>query len=109
MDKMKELMTTTDLVKRILEERPEARCSDNILYFFVCGIIAKEKGLDMDKISMTKFLLNMKECGFPQFESVRRTRQKIQEKNPCLSADSRVEAHRMMNENTFREYARSEL
>lgn len=102
-----ELKTTTDFVKGILQRCPEARCSDNILYYYVCGIVGKEKGINIEMMSMPTFLLNAKELGFPQFESVRRTRQKLQAEFPELAANASVEAGRMLNEEVFKDYARS--
>lgn len=43
---------------------------------------------------------------FPPFESVRRTRQKVQEKYPDLAASEEVEAGRELNETAYREFAR---
>lgn len=48
----------------------------------------------------------MKEYNMPAFETVRRTRQKIQHDNPELSGCDDVEAKRMVNEEMFRDYAR---
>ena len=49
---------------------------------------------------------NRKVFGLPAFESVRRTRQKLQAAHPELAGDSNVEAQRMLNEGVFKEYAR---
>ena len=102
MNKTKELKTTTNLVREILEHDPAARNNDDYLYYVVCSRI--------DDASMNlpfwKVILNRKAYNLPAFESVRRSRQKIQEKHPELAGDSTVEAHRMMNEEVFREYAR---
>ena len=106
MSKSKELKTTTDMVKHILETVPMARNSDNYLYYWVCAMIGKQNGVDIHKMSMPMFLLHLKEYGFPQFESVRRTRQKIQAEYPELAANDRVEGQRMLNEEVFRDYAR---
>ena len=107
MSKSTELKTTTDLVKGILKRCPEARNSDNILYYYVCGLIGKENGIDIERMSMPTFFLNLKRYGFPAFESVRRTRQKIQAEYPELSGNDRVEGQRKLNEEAFRDYARS--
>ena len=109
MNKSTELKTTTDLVKGILQRCPEARNSDNILYYYVCGIIGNENGIDIEKMSMPTFFLNLKKYGFPAFESVRRTRQKLQAEYPELSGNERVQSQRMMNEESFRNYARSNV
>lgn len=106
MGKLKELTTTSELVKNILEKYPETRNSDNILYIKVCSTIGQENGIDINKISMPYLLMNLKELKMPVFETVRRTRQKIQAEFPHLSADADVEAQRMLNEETYRQYAR---
>lgn len=106
MSKSKELYTTTNLVKQILEQDKRARNSDSFLYFRVLGVLGQARGIDIDSMPVTIFLLNMTKLGFPPFESVRRTRQKIQQCNPELAANSDVEAQRIVNEEEFRNYAR---
>lgn len=103
---MDNLKTTTDLVKDILKNNPSARNSDNVLYYCVLSKIGKRNGIDIENMSITTFFLHLKEYGFPQFESVRRTRQKIQACHPELSGCDTVEAHRTANEEVFRDYAR---
>ena len=107
MGKFKELQTTSRIVKEILEEYPEARNSDNVLYVKVCAEIGKEKGIDINKMSMPHFLLHLKEYKMPPFETCRRSRQKIQAEYPHLAANADVEAQRILNEESFRSYARS--
>lgn len=103
---MDNLKTLTSQVKNILETVPETRNSDNRLYYVVCATIGKKNGIDIEKMSMPHFLLHLKDYGMPAFESVRRTRQKIQETYPELAADRDVEAQRELNEEAFLEYAR---
>ena len=109
MGKLKELQTTTDLVKDILQKYPQTRSSDNELYYWVCVMAGKQIGIDVHRITMAMFLLHMKEYGFPAFESVRRTRQKLQATYPELSAASVVEGQRNLNEKAFRDYARGNV
>lgn len=106
MGKRNELRNITALVKSILEEDKQARNSDSFLYFQVLKRLGKEKDLDLDYVSVTVFLLNMAEWGFPPFESVRRARQKLQAEFPELSANNKVAAHRAENEEAFRQFAR---
>lgn len=106
MSKSKELNTTTELVKGILQRCPEARNSDNVLYVKVCEEIGRNNGIDINKMSMPYFLLNLKTFHMPQFETCRRARQKLQATYPELAADSNVEAQKMLNEEDFRNYAR---
>lgn len=106
MGKSTELKNTTALVKSVLKLHPEARNSDNYLYYTVCKIIGRRNGIDIDSMSMPRFFLHLKDFGFPGFETVRRSRQKIQAECPELAADANVEAGRMLNEEAFREFAR---
>lgn len=106
MGKMNELNNTTELVKSVLKLHPQARNSDNYLYYTVCKIIGRRNGIDVDSMPMPRFFLHLKDFGFPAFETVRRTRQKLQAECPELAADATVEAGRMLNEEAFREYAR---
>ena len=104
-----DLKNTTKLVKAILEKDAASRNSDSLLYFRVINHIALKKGDNMRNISMFDFLLNMKEWGYPPFESVRRTSQKIQAEHPELASSERIEKLRAENEKVYREYARSEV
>lgn len=106
---MKNLMTTTKLVKSILEEDKQARNSDSFLYLKVLERVAKEKGINIWGMSVPVFLCNLKDYGLPPFESVRRTRQKVQQHHPELAACEKVEEMRMENEQIFRDYARGDV
>lgn len=103
---MKSLQTTQELVREILISFPEARNSDNYLYYKVLSIIGKRNGVDIENMSVTKFFLNIKDYHVPPFETVRRTRQKIQRSFPELAGTSQVEALRAIREEAFREYAK---
>lgn len=103
---MDNLKSLTKLVKSILEKEPDTRSSDNRLYYAVCAKIGAENGVDINKMSMPHFLLHLKDYGMPAFESVRRTRQKIQADNRELAADRDVEAQRELNEEKYRDYAK---
>lgn len=105
MGKMNELKTTQDIVMQCLKSVPMTRNSDNHLCYWVYKAIGKKNGIDIDSMSMPRFFLHMKEFGFPSTETIRRTRQKIQEKHPELCGNSTVEGQRMLNEEVFREYA----
>lgn len=103
---MDNLKSTSQLVKMVLQSYPETRSSDNLLYYQILKILGQDNGIDIDSMSVTRFLLYMKQYGFPQFESVRRTRQKIQQHHPELSPNDKVEGFRTLNEKDFRYYAR---
>ena len=103
---MYNLKNTTALVRSILEQDVSCRNSDSRLYLMVLSIIGKQKGIDINRVSLPHFLLYMQGTAFPPFESVRRARQKIQEHHPELAACEAVADARAMNEEGYREYAR---
>lgn len=95
----------SNIVKEILEEDPNARDSDNYLYYKVLKHIGSINGIDIETMSIPRFFLNIKTYGFPQFETVRRTRQKIQHDNPELAGSREVQSMRAANEEEYRSYA----
>jgi hypothetical protein len=106
MSKTAELKNTKALVKHILEEDQKARNSDSYLYLKVIEHIADHKGFNLWELTVPYFLKYMTDYGFPPFESVRRTRQKLQAEYPELSANRKVAAQRAENEEAFRDFAR---
>ena len=102
MSKSKELRTTTNLVKQILTNDKRARNSDVYLYIKVCKNI-NPSALNLPFIHV---MSNLNTYGLPPFETVRRTRQKLQEHNPELSSSSDVDAQKILNEEEYRDYAR---
>lgn len=103
---MYDLKNTKALVKSILEKDKQCRNSDSFLYLKVLSIIGKQKGIDIDSMPIPYFLLNLHGTTFPPFESVRRSRQKVQEQFPYLAACETVQEYRADNEAAFREFAR---
>lgn len=69
-----------EIVKRILEEHPEARDDD----FKVIGYVVKKMSPDAMKLNFGQVLWNHNKLGLPNFETIRRTRQKLQQDNPEL-------------------------
>ena len=104
---MNDLKTVSKLVKDILEQDKQSRNSDSFLYLKVLEAYGVKNGIDISSMSVPYFLLNMKKSGFPGFETVRRSRQKIQATFPELAACEKVEAMRIVNEEKFKAYARS--
>lgn len=102
---MLDLKNTTALVKSILEQDKQCRNSDSLLYLKVLSVMAKQKGIDLEKMTVTYFLLNLHGAGFPGFETVRRARQKIQAAYPELAACEAVEGFRAENEAKYKAYA----
>ncbi len=107
MNKSHELKTTTDIVREVLKGHEQARNCDDYLYYLVCSLVGKQNGFDVDKMSLSHFLLYRREYDLPAFETVRRTRQKLQQHNPELCGSDVVEGYRLANEETFRKYARA--
>lgn len=103
---MSELKNVSSLVRMILEEDEKARNSDNYLYFKVLQHYGNQTGIDINAMSVPTFLLQMK-GSFPPFETVRRTRQKVQQVFPSLSACEKVEEGRIIQEEKYRAYAQS--
>lgn len=106
MCKTAELKNTKTIVKAILEEDYRARNSDSHLYLKVIEHIAEEKGYDIWNFKVPYFLEYMTIYGFPAFETVRRTRQKLQAEFPELSANRKISACRADNEAAFRKFAK---
>lgn len=106
---MTELQNTTKLVKSILEVDQQARNSDSILYLRVLERIAEETGIHLDFLTVRNFLNSMNVLPFPPFESVRRTRQKVQATYPELASAEKVAKMRMENEKEYRAYALGDI
>ena len=107
MTKSNELKTISGLVKDILTNYPQTRNSDSLLYLKVLQRIAGVNDIHLDNITIPTFLLGLSKSPFPCFESVRRSRQKLQEKNPELSASEEVQECRHENEKVYRKFSRS--
>ena len=105
---MNDLKTVSALVKQILEDDVDAR-SDNVLYLEVLRYYASKKGIDLCQLSVPDFLMNMEQKGLPAFETVRRSRQKVQATYPDLAATGVVGEFRARNEKVYREFAKSEV
>lgn len=106
---MRDLKTVSALVKQILEKNVEARNSDNILYLEVLRYYSSEISIDLHHLSVPDFLMKLEQKGFPAFETVRRSRQKVQATYPELAATGAVGAFRARNEKVYREFARSKV
>ena len=94
---MENLKTVSALVKNILEHDHKARNTDNHLYLMVLEHYSGLRGIDMDRRS------------FPGFETVRRSRQKVQATYPDLAPSEAVGKRRAKNEVVYREFAESEV
>ena len=104
--KLNELKSIHEIVKDTLIEHPQARNSDNILYYYVIKYIGAQKGINIETMSLPNFLLNMASYSLPSIETVGRIRRKVVEQNPELAGDNKSRESRRTNEQTFRRYAR---
>lgn len=91
------------IVKKVLEEKPYTREDDFALVYEVF----KEFLPNIDELSFQDIMLNHKEYGLPYFESVRRTRPKLQNKYPELLPPQAVQEARKLEETDYRIYALS--
>ena len=81
---MKNIKQTSKLVLQILQEMPDTRNSDDALYLEVCKRINPKAAL----LPFFYVMASRKTYGFPPFESVRRSRQKIQNEHPELVSEA---------------------
>ena len=103
---MESIRNTSELVRMALEANPKTRESDTYLYYVICKGLLKAKGVDIAKISLKEGLLHRKEYNLPNYETVRRTRQKLQSENPELAGTEEIEVLRTIQEERYRNYAR---
>ena len=81
---MNDLKAVSAIVKTILTQAQQARDDDNVLYLMVLQHVSNRNSIDLKSMTVPVFLLKMKEYGLPGFETVRRSRQKVQADNPEL-------------------------
>lgn len=106
---MKRIKDVTELVIASLKAHPQARNSDNYLYYIICKDRLEKQGLNIERLSLANALLQREAYDLPPFESVRRARQKVQVKYPELAAVPEVEEARGWLEAEYREYARGAI
>ena len=101
---MDSLKTIEGKVRRILEKDEEARNDDMTLYLAVCNSCLKGAGA----MPFAEVMAQHKYLGLPSFESVGRTRRKLQEKYPELLGSVRMQKIRAKGEKAYRRYAKSD-
>ena len=89
------------LVKEVLEENEKARNSDNILYVHIAYMLNPS----VARLPFGEVMARLDGYGLPPFESVRRTRQKLQAERPDLRPCDEVELFRAENETAYKEFA----
>lgn len=101
---MYKLKTIEKKVREILIAYPEARDDDMKLYLLICQeSITETHG--RANLSFEEVMTNYKELGCPQFESVRRTRQKIQATTPELGCSPSARRKRKKGVVAYTDYA----
>ncbi len=103
-DSMKRLQTVESIIRPILERSIEARNDDMVLFRLVCCECIKHQAF-LENTSFDDVMKNYRQYGIPRFESVRRTRQKIQVKSPELGCSPEVRRARRKAETAYRNYA----
>lgn len=98
---MKRLISVSADVKFLLENQPETRNSDSLLYVEVC----KLHNPTVHLFPFGAVMANPKVYDLPQFESVRRARQKVQAENEHLKANKTVKEYRAENELKYKAFA----
>lgn len=80
---MKKLKTLEDKVKAIMQKNEDVRNDDMTLYLIVCNTYLKGTGA----MPFAEVMEQYKYLGLPSFESVGRTRRKLQAKYPELAGE----------------------
>lgn len=105
---MKKIIKVQELVKGILENDPETRDDDNLLWAQAIREAAFINGcayvLDW---SIGSLMLNVRTLHLPTFETVSRARRKLQSKHPELRGTEKVTKARGEREKVFEEYAKN--
>ena len=109
MSKSKQLISITNLVKMILETNPQTRNSDSLLYLKVLEHLSIQRNIDLPNLTVYSLLTSVNRLGLPCFETVRRSRQKIQNQHPELKGCKAVQDARTENEQIFRQYAKGSV
>lgn len=99
---MNDLKNVTKVVKELLTDHAVLRNDDDLLYRAVCFHHKPQ----VVHLSFAEVLTTRQILGLPSFETVRRTRQKVQATYPELKGTKRVREARKAKETEYREYAR---
>ena len=99
---MRNLKTIEKKVRVVLEKNEDARNDDMVLYLALCNACLKDAGA----IPLAEIMTQHKYLGLPSFESVSRTRRKLQARYPELMGNARVRRLRAAGEKAYRKYAK---
>ena len=99
---MRNLKTIEKKVRAVLEKNEDARNDDMVLYLALCNLYLKNAGT----MPLAEIMTRHKELGLPSFESVSRTRRKLQARYPELAGSRPVQKMRATGEKAYRRYAK---
>lgn len=87
---MRNLKTIEKKVRAVLEKNEDARNDDMVLYLALCNACLKDAGA----MPLAEIMTQHKYLGLPSFESVSRTRRKLQAQHPELAGSRPVQKMR---------------
>ena len=99
---MRYLETIERKVRTILAKNEDARNDDMVLYLVLCNACLKDAGA----LPLAEIMTQYKYLGLPSFESVSRTRRKLQARYPELAGSRPVQKMRATGEKAYRRYAK---
>ena len=99
---MRNLKTIEKKVRAVLEKNEDARNDDMVLYLALCNACLKDAGA----MPLAEIMTQHKYLGLPSFESVSRTRRKLQARYPELAGSRPVQKMRATGEKAYRRYAK---
>ena len=99
---MRNLKTIEGKVRVVLQKDEEARNDDMLLYLKVFNGCLKDTGA----MPFAEVMAQYKYLGLPSFESVGRTRRKLQAQYPELMGNARARRLRAAGEKAYRKYAK---
>lgn len=97
-----ELKGTQAIVEKIMQDIPETRSDDSVLYYHVIKLLEPELLTKPFGVALTE----LAKADVPAFETVRRTRQKAQEENEDLKPKIRTLKARKQKQYDFYDYAK---
>lgn len=97
---VEKLRKLENVIKPILEDKPQTREDDYLLY---AEVIRKYRP-ELLELSARTFLKGHNELNVPNIKSVERARRKVQEKYPDLASE-RAKKKRAKEEQTYVQYA----
>lgn len=100
------IITATDRVISILKTNVDARSDDMMLYLLVCNSFYSNEN-SVGKMPFEVVMKNYKELELPHFESVRRTRAKIQSEHPELACSPECRKARKRMQHLYSNYVMS--